>query len=84
MEVKVPDLGSTGYFTKSDFERVLKNYIGPALNGLSLAVEELQKSIAELEKSNRTINVNVKWDSGIPGVWASSSVPEDRSAGEQH
>lgn len=67
MEIKtsVPNLGGTGYFTKEDFEKVLKNYIGPALNGLSLAVEELQRSVVELEKASRKIEVVVHLDKEI-------------------
>lgn len=81
MEVKVPDLGSTGYFTKDEFKKVLQSYIGPALNGLSLAIEELQKTVDALEKASRKIEVTVHMDNSAgtkPSEFVYDYSPTDR------
>jgi hypothetical protein len=82
-EGQMPDLGSSGYFTKEDFKKVLQTYVGPALNGLSLAIEEMQKTIDTLEKASRKIEVTIRVDKS-PLQDLQNAVPEDRSAGEQH
>jgi len=55
--MEVPKIGGGGYLTKEDLEKVIKNYIAPALNGMSLALEQLQKEVDELEKTTRKIDV---------------------------
>jgi hypothetical protein len=76
IKLGVPEIGSEGYFSKGDFENVMKKYIAPALNGLSLAVDELQKTVDELEKASRRIDVHVHIDRG-----ASEEIAEETKIG---